>query len=232
MREAGDRPGHDVPRVAEDGDALADLVHLVEVMGDVHHRDALLAQRAHAGEQPLDGRAVEPGGRLVEDDEPGAERQRAGDLHELALLDGQVTGQRLRVDVHLVRLQQFARPGPQRPPVDRGALGRLAVEEEVLRDRERRDDRGLLVDAGDALPPRVTVGEGGCRLSREQHLALIGRLEPGEDRHQGGLTRAVPADERVGLTLGDRDPRAVERYGRAEALDDVSGFNVIFHHLT
>ena len=48
-------------------------------------------QRPHPLEEPRDRRRVEPGGRLVEDDEPGAERQRPRDLDELALLDRQIT---------------------------------------------------------------------------------------------------------------------------------------------
>ena len=51
-------------------------------------------QVADPVEQPVDGGAVELGGRLVEDDEPGAEGQRAGDLDELPLLDGQLAGRR------------------------------------------------------------------------------------------------------------------------------------------
>ena len=39
--------------------------------------------------------------RLVEDEQPGRARQRAGDLHDLALADAQRADGRVRVDVHL-----------------------------------------------------------------------------------------------------------------------------------
>ncbi len=106
VREFADGAGDDVAGVAEDGDALADLVHLFEVVRDEHHGDALLAQVAHAVEEALDGRAVELGGRLVEDDEPRAEGERAGDLDQLPLLDAQVAGEPERVDVDVVLVEE------------------------------------------------------------------------------------------------------------------------------
>ena len=88
-RQLGDRRGEDVPGVAEDRDRVADLVDLLQVVADEQERDALRLQRRGCGRTAADGGAVELGGRLVEDDEPGAERQRPGDLDELPLLDGQ-----------------------------------------------------------------------------------------------------------------------------------------------
>ena len=83
---------------------------------------------------------VELGGRLVEDDEARAERQRPGDLDELPLLDGQVAGERLRR-----RRPPTSSPAvpaarrAQRPPADQPAAAAVVpVEEEVLGDRQRR----------------------------------------------------------------------------------------------
>ena len=77
-----------------------------------------LPQFAQLGEEPLDAAGVELRGGLVEDDQPGAEGQRPGDLHELPLLDGEVLGPGAGVDVHAVLAEQ--RPGAraQRPPAD------------------------------------------------------------------------------------------------------------------
>ena len=66
---------------------------------------------AQLGEEPVDAGRVELRGGLVEDDEAGAEGQRPGDLHELPLLDGQITGPRGRVDVDPVLGEQVARAG-------------------------------------------------------------------------------------------------------------------------
>src|SRR5205085_2642232 len=89
-------------------------------------------------EQPVDAGAVELRGRLVQDDEPGAERQCPRDLQRLPLLHGQPAGLDLRVDVDV--------PGVQQPPGvlldglpgDSAACvadGVLPVEVQVLRDR-------------------------------------------------------------------------------------------------
>ena len=40
--DLGQRPGADLAAVAQDGDPLGDLDHLVEPVADEHHRDALL----------------------------------------------------------------------------------------------------------------------------------------------------------------------------------------------
>src|SRR2546430_5446776 len=90
-------------------------------------------QRPQPLEQPLDAGPVELRGGLVEDDEPGAERQRPRDFQGLPLLDGQPAGLGLRIDVDLPGVQQLRRVLPQRPPGDDGVL---PVEVEVLRDRE------------------------------------------------------------------------------------------------
>ena len=66
-------------------------------------------QVAHPVEQPLDAARVQLGGRLVEDDEPGAEGQGSGDLDHLALLDAEVGGRALDVDVDAPLVQQCLR---------------------------------------------------------------------------------------------------------------------------
>ena len=76
------------------------------------------------------------------------------------------------------------------------ARGRLIVEEQILADRQVRNDRRFLVDAGDLRPPdrpRRNVRRG---LAREADLAGVGAVEAGHQPHQGRLAGAVPADER------------------------------------
>jgi hypothetical protein len=112
------RPGEHPPRVAQHRHGVAHLVHLLQVVGDEQHRDAGLGHRPHPGEEPFDRGSVELRGGLVEDDEASADRQRPGDLHQLALLDGEIAGQAAGVDVQAVLLQQRAGPPAQPPPVD------------------------------------------------------------------------------------------------------------------
>jgi hypothetical protein len=88
------------------------------VVADVQERHALVLQRADAVEQPRDRTGVELRGRLVEDDEPRAERQRPRDLHELPVLDPEATGRQPGVDVDRPLGEQPRRLRPQPPPAD------------------------------------------------------------------------------------------------------------------
>jgi hypothetical protein len=56
--------------VAHDGDAVADLVELVELVRDEDHRDAVRLQLPDDRKQNLDLLLVERGGRFVHDHEP------------------------------------------------------------------------------------------------------------------------------------------------------------------
>ena len=57
-------------------------------------------------------------------------------------------------------------------------LPRLPVDEQVLGDRQLADDRGVLIDARDALAPRVAIGDRRRGLAVEAHVAGVGRRRP------------------------------------------------------
>ena len=157
--------------IAEHGDRLADVEDLLEVVGDVEEGDTGGLHLADLAEQPGDGLSVELGGRLVEHDEPRAAGHGASDLDELALLDGQLTGHRCRIDVHAERLEYGAGATAHRPPRDEPMVG---VEEEVLGDRQRADDGRALVHAGDEPAPALGTAERWRGLAVEADLAGVG----------------------------------------------------------
>lgn len=220
LGEFGDRRGDDMAGVAVDGDGGAQFVHLLQMVGDEQKRHSLALELPQFGEQPLDAAGVQLGGRLVEDDQPGAEGEGSRDLHELPLLDGEILGPGHRVDAHAVPGEQFLGAPPQLPPADEAAAGVEPVEEEVLGDGQVGHDHRLLVDAGDLGLPGRRVPEGGCGLAVEGDGSRVGPVQAGEDADEGGLARAVAPDECVGLAGRDGEPYAVERDGGPEALDD------------
>lgn len=225
LREVGDLGGQHMAGVPVDGDGGAQLVHLLQVVGDEEERHPLALEFPELVEEPLDPPGVELGGRLVQDDQPGAEGQRPGDLHELPLLDREILGADVRVDVDPVPREQLPGALAQAAPADEAAPGprgvqAVVVEEEVLGDGQVGHDHRLLVDAGDLGLPGRGVPEGGRGLAAEADLSCVGPVQPGEHAHQGGLARAVAPDERVGLAGADREPDTVERHGGTEALDD------------
>ena len=104
-------------------------------------------------------RHAERGRRLVEDQHLGAEIDRAGDRHALALAARERAHRLMGIahvdaDLHLlprdlvamVEIDVAERPEP---------LRRLAAHEEVARDRHERDHREVLEDRGDARIERV-----------------------------------------------------------------------------
>ncbi len=74
-----------VAPVAQHGDAVDDLRHLVETVRDVDDADAGSLQVVDHLEQQSRLLLGERGGRLVHDEHFGVQRQRLGDLHHLAL---------------------------------------------------------------------------------------------------------------------------------------------------
>ncbi|EFG64279.1 tat (twin-arginine translocation) pathway signal sequence [Streptomyces sp. SPB074] len=220
----GHRGRGDPAGVAQDGDGLAHLVHLLEVVRDEQEGDARLLQRPHPGEETVDLTAVELCRGLVQDDEAGPDAERAGDLHHLPVLDAQVPGAGPRIDVDVPVAEERGGLGAQPAPGDEAAApGGLPVQEQVLGDGEVGDDGGLLVDAGDLGAPGRAVGEAGGGGAVEADLAAVGGLEPGEERDEGGLARAVAPDEGVRLARPDGETSVGEGDGGAVALAHRAG---------
>ena len=80
---AVDLPGRaraDQPSVAQHGDAARDAINLLHAVADEHHRDAVGLKARHDPEQPLDLALRKRGGRLIHDQDPGVDGQRAYNL--------------------------------------------------------------------------------------------------------------------------------------------------------
>src|SRR5580704_10138869 len=75
--------------VAQDGHGLAELVDLGEMVRDVEERDASRLKVVDAPEERVMLARLELRRRLVKDDEAAAARERAADLDELSLFDGE-----------------------------------------------------------------------------------------------------------------------------------------------
>ena len=79
----------DEPPLAEHGHPGAELLHLLQLVGDEEHGLALGGQTAQGGEQLLALGGADAGGGLVEDEHAGAQPQQAQDLELLALAHGE-----------------------------------------------------------------------------------------------------------------------------------------------
>ena len=219
--EVRGRRRDDVPAVAEDRRAVAQLEDLVEPVADEQDRDATRPQVADDREQALDLVRRERRRRLVEDQDARLDRQRLGDLDELLVGHRQAADRRADVELDVELLEQGLRGPPRRAPVeDPEPAGRGVADEHVLGDGQVREEARLLVDDGDA----EGAGVGGAvdlgRLAVERDRAAVGLVDAGQDLDQRALAGAVLADQGVDLARDEVERDVVERLGRREALGD------------
>ena len=108
-----------------------------------------------------------------------------------------------------------------RQPAERADPARqLAVQEHVVRDRERRDQREILVDGVDPERARVVDRAEVHLLAVDEDPAGVGPVEPAQDLDQRRLAGAVVADQAEALSLAEAERDVDEGRDGAEALRD------------
>ncbi len=178
------------------GDAAVDQVdepvgHVgdVALVGDDHHRDAVVLDRLQHLHDVARGRRVERPGRLVGEQELGARDQRPGDGDTLLLAAGELRRQVLGAIGEADLLE-----------VDRGALVALPARDALVVERQRdvlgrgleRDQVERLEDEADVLAAvlrRPGLGEAAHGDAVEGVLAVVETVEEAENVHQGRLAR-------------------------------------------
>jgi len=206
---AGDPPGelvgaavgHDPP-LGQDEDAVGQLLGLGQVVGGEQDGGVLqVGQAVHQVVEVPPRPWVEPGGRLVEEQQLGPAHQADGDVQAAALPPGQggepLAG--LLGEPH--RLEQRVDVAGSRP-LGRGVGGVVAAEvgQEVAHPPAPVVAPGLQDHADPGPPPLVAPG----RVDAE-HADLAGRAhpEPLQDLDGGGLAGAVRPEQRDHLAAAD-----------------------------
>src|ERR1700722_8578164 len=201
-----DRPGRQHRPAAQHhgvGEAVRDLFHVV---GDQHHhrRLGVAGELGEAAQQVLTAAQVQARGRLVEQQQLGVGHHGPGDLNPLALPLGQ-RGELAPDQVRAAeRVEQFDGAGDVGgvvvllpPAEDRVGGGEHQVDDLLVR-------RDLLGDGGAGqADPGAQVEDVHLPQLLAEHLdRALGREQRGR-RHleQGGLARAVRADEDPALVL-------------------------------
>ena len=220
-----------------DDDAVHHLEHMVDVVRDEDAGVAGIARAAHEAQHPLRLGDAEIVGRLVEDDEVAVEIHGAGDRDRLALAAGERADRRLGRDVlaDADLLQEVARdrvhPRLVHAVQEARPFDRLAAEEEVARDGELRDQRGILVDRLD--PVRDRVGRGADRHLLAAHENVAARDRHGARQHldQRRFSGAVVAEQADDLALVDDEGHVLQRLHAAVGLVDVRHADQFGHRL-
>ena len=108
------------------------------------------------------------------------------------------------IDVDLHPLEDLGGPLAGFPVVDQATTAQgFRGEVNVLRDGEGGDQAELLEHHADPGGPGTVDGGVGRGLAIYQDLALVGRVHPLKDLHQGRFAGAVAAGKGMYFTLGD-----------------------------
>src|SRR5262245_26720414 len=136
--------------VAQDDDAVRQLLDFTEPMRDIENADTASAENMNDLEQP--GRFVFGQRRrgLIHNKDAGIGAQRLGDLHELLLADRKRADDGLWIDVEADHFEVLARISIDRLAIDQAESSRLAAQKDVGADRKVVGQIELLVDERDA----------------------------------------------------------------------------------
>ena len=173
---------------------------------------------------------VERAGRLVEKEDVGPQRQRAGDGDALLLSAGELAG----IGVRLVRKAHLFEQG-ERQLTHLAALALLHDERRirhVFEHRVVREKVELLEHQPEAAfdPPQrslVRVDALSLRVHRRGEVVPVGeraavhRFKQRRAAQQRGFAAAAGADDRDGLALAHGEGNALEHLQRAEGLADI-----------
>ena len=158
---------------------------------------------------------------LVENDEARALNQRPRDLDDLPLLDREPRAFLLDVEFHAPACQHALRLAPHRAPADPAeAASWLHVQQQVFRHRQRRHERGFLVDAGDAVAPFLSLGDARRIFSAEADAAGVRGNDAGQHADQRRFAGAVSADQRAQIACRHAHRDVAERLAGAETFRD------------
>ncbi len=217
--------------VAQDRDAVADPIHLVEPVRDVDNRHAAGDQPTDQREELVDFARRERGGRLVHHQHRCRRGQGLRDLHHLALREAQEVQRHTRRNLHAQFGEKPRCPIVELTPIDEAAPGgRRVAEKDVLGHGEVRHQVQLLID--DANPAGQRVGRTAEVDGDPVHhdVAAVLTIGATQDLHERGLAGAVLAEQHVHLAGPQRQIHAVERDDAGKALADCAHLEGVRWH--
>ena len=170
-----------VAAVAQHRHGVADLLHLLELVADEQDADPVGPELLQEVEQHHGFVGGERGGRLVEQQHLGAERERLGDLDELHLGDAEPRHRHAGIDVEAQHVEPVLRARVDPGIVDRRHdPAREVLQHNVLAHREARDEVALLMHDTDAHRDRVARVEEGDGVAADAQFALVQAVDAGE----------------------------------------------------
>ena len=188
----------DAVALAEDGDAVGDVQHLVELVGDDDDGAALVAHLAKDGEEAVDLLRGKHGGGLVQHQRARAAVKHLEDLHGLLLADGEGVDLARGVDVQAKAVAQIADLAGEL--LAAGVVARGAQHDVVLHGKHVHELE-VLMDHADAQGDGVVRGADMHFLAVHADMPRVRPVDAGEHVHQRSLAGAVFAQQRQYLAI-------------------------------
>ena len=191
----------DVLAVAHNGHIVHNVMQLLQAVGNIDDGTALGAQLPHDAEHLDDLRIGECRRRLIHHEHTRIDQQRLGDFHHLLSADGQLTDDRVRIqigDAELCKL--FARLPVHLRLIQSAAFDDLAAEEHICSNGQVLAHIQFLVnDRHTQLLRPFCVQVSFDLLTEDLNFAGISGIYAGEYFHQGRFTGAVFSQQRHDL---------------------------------
>src|SRR6266404_6126373 len=212
--------------IAQHGDAVGDTSHLVELVRDQDRGHAMGAEFKQKIEQRRAVAFIEACSRLVKNQKAHLLGQRLGDFHQLLLADPDISDQRVRRLVEPDFCQQLLRPLVDRVAIDHAEPRRRVGDENILGDREQRDQREFLMDDDDAERLGIVdVAEVPLLAVIDDAAVVVAvGIDAAQHLHQRRLAGAVLAHQGMDLALPDGEIDVVQRLHAGEGFADTAHF--------
>ena len=196
----------DEPALVEHGDPVGQLVGLLQVLRGEEDRDAVLADQV-VDDLPHGAPAarVEPGGWLVQEDDPGLADQRHGQIQPAPHAPG-IGGQRFAG--RLGQIEFLEQRGGALPRLALTQVVQFAHQHQILETGEQSVHGGELPGDADRGTHRVRLP--GQLFPGYPGLARIRSAQRGQDAHGRRLPGPVRAEQREDRALLDVQVDAVE----------------------
>ena len=207
--------------VAQDGDVVAEVEHLVQTVGNVDDGDALFAKLLDDAEHDLQLAVGQHGGRFVHDEHAGVIVDGVHDLHDLLARDRERRDLRVDVDVHAQLIHDLLRAPAHTRPVHELALHHEVAEEHIFGNGQRLCQLDLLMHHADARAACFDRRLEAAALAVQNDLARVRLIDAGKDLDERRFARAVLAHETMDRAALDVDGDVIQRLDAGELFCDV-----------
>ena len=161
----------------------------------------------------------EDGGGLVQNQNVRTAVEDLDDLYSLLFGDGHIVDFFVGVNHKAIFLADLGNPGSCGFEVQLAGL--FQSQYDIFCGGKDVHQFEVLMDHADAALEGILGGGDGDRISADQNLALIGKINSGQHVHQGGFAAAVFTQQGQNLTAFDVQRDIVVGNDFAEALGDV-----------